>query len=175
MNCTMTDEHDILQFDGDLDGCKVFISRIPKKFDETTVKRLLEDKLESNAVVDVALVPKKEGQGHELAPNEDNGRAGAQLQEHRGFAFATLKNSDLQKRALLLGTVRGGVKPTSTKKFTLYISAVVRDDNHESSCKQICFLWSKFRCPYGVECKFIHEGNGACLETSKDVTRKRKK
>lgn len=166
------DEQEIPHAGGDWDECKIFVSRIPKQFDESSVKRLLEEKLELGAVVDVSLVLKndEEGQVHE----EKDATSRGQVQEHRGFAFVTLKNADLQQRAIQLGTARGGVKATSTKKFTIYIRAVVRDDIQESSGKQICFLWSNFRCPYGDDCKFLHEGDGGCLEKNKDSKSKKK-
>ena len=168
----MMDEQKVPHADGDCDECKIFVSRIPKQFDESSVKRLLEDRLELGAVVDVSLVVKNDEDGP--VHHEKGVMSRGQVQKHRGFAFVTLKNADLQKRAIQLGTARGGVKATSTKKFTIYVRAVVRDDIQESSGKQICFLWNNFRCPYGDECKFLHEGDGGSLEKNKDSKSKKK-
>lgn len=168
----MTDEQEAPFPDGDWDEFKIFVSRIPKQFDESSVKRLLEEKLEYGAVVAVSLVLKNDEEGQQHAEKVDKQRD--QMQEHRGFAFVTLKNSDLQQQALQLGTVRGGVKATSTKKFTIYIRAVVRDDVEESSGKKMCFLWSNFRCPYGDKCAFLHEGDGGCLEKKGESKPKKK-
>lgn len=156
---------------GDRDEHKIFVSRIPNQFDESVLKRLLEEKLAIDAVVDVSLLYTNNDEGRQ-EHIEDEGETKAQ--QHRGFAFVTLQNSDLQRRALQLGTVRGGVKATSSKKYTIYVRPVVREDLQESSSKQICFLWSKFRCPYGDECKFLHEGDGGCQKKNRN-TKPRKK
>ena len=176
LNFTMTEEQETPHLEGDWDLCKVFVSRIPAQFDETTLKRLLEEKLEPEAVVNVSLVYKNDEEGDEkedvtmMRPPKKQ-----EHEEHRGFAFCTLKNPDLLQRALELGTIRGGVKATSSKKFTIYLRPVVREDEQESSSnKQICFLWSNNRCPYGEECKFTHEGDGGCLEKNKDSKKKKK-
>ena len=117
------------------------------------------------------------------------GLDGEKQQPHRGFGFVTFLTPDIQAKALELGTVRGGVKETSTRKHTLYIRPVVREDDNgrnddprsetpsskstatagapSYSGKQVCFLWSKFRCPYGDKCKFVHEGEGGCVDNTK--------
>ena len=164
-------EEDEIYPTGDWDGRKVFVSRIPKQFDESVLKRLLEEKLSIDAVMDVSLLYTNNDEGRQEAIEDEGER---KAQQHRGFAFVTLKTSDLQQRALQLGTVRGGVKATSSKKYTIYVRPVVREDLQESSSKQICFLWSNFRCPYGDECKFLHEGDGGCLEKSKNSKPKKK-
>jgi len=28
--------------------------------------------------------------------------------------------------------------------------------------KNVCYLWSKKRCPYGDDCKFVHKGECGC-------------
>jgi RNA recognition motif-containing protein len=169
----------------DDDGCKIFVSRIPTAFDEGPVKRLIEDQLGEGSVVEVALVyPHKdddddeEGQEqkkHDEFSHEKNKKAN-QKQEHRGFAFVTMDSVENQQEALVLGTVRGGLKATSTKKHTLYLRPVVRNDGEEER-KEICFLWTASRCPYGCECKFAHEGEGACLrpKSGEATTPKKKK
>jgi RNA recognition motif-containing protein len=155
------------------DDHKIFVSRIPKSFDESTVKRLLEENLGEGAVISVSLLLQNETDDN---ANDDpktggsDGRVKAEIsnsnsnKDHRGFSFVVLKNSELYHRALELGTVRGGVKETSKKKCTIYMAPVVRgvDDECEGKSKQICFLWSKFRCPYQDNCKFHHTGPGGC-------------
>ena len=79
--------------------------------------------------------------------------------EHRGFAFVTFNDEHMYQKALALETVRGGRKATSTKKHTLYIKPY----NPEEEEAKLCFLWAKYRCPYGDECKFLHQGPGGCL------------
>ena len=63
----------------------------------------------------------------------------------------------------------------------MYIRPVVRDGYNEGGLnvdsssgqneavgkkKNACHLWSMRRCPYGDECKFLHEGDGACLPSN---------
>merc|ERR1712238_191692 len=31
----------------------------------------------------------------------------------------------------------------------------------------VCYLWSKKRCPYGDDCKFVHKGEGGCRIVTK--------
>ncbi|KAL7468336.1 hypothetical protein ACHAXS_008550 [Conticribra weissflogii] len=38
--------------------------------------------------------------------------------------------------------------------------------------KNICFLWKKFRCPYGNDCKFVHEGEGGCTNQNSEENSK---
>lgn len=155
------------------EGYKIFVSRVHASFDKNTVQRLLEEALGAESIVEVALVyPKPEDSGEAAAAaaaaieTEDPDR----LQEqHRGFAFVTLVSDVVQQKALDLGIVRGGAKPNSTKKHTMYLRPVVREDEEdlEGADKGICFLWSKLRCPYGDSCKFSHQGEGGCLAATK--------
>ena len=159
------------------DDCKIFISRIHSSFDEVIVQRLLEDSLGADSILEVALgYPKPEDSGEAAAPDTGNGEKVDQ--EHCGFAFVTLNSLETKEKALELGTIRGGTKPSSTKKHTMYLRPVIREEENESEGKDkgICFLWTKLRCPYGDLCKFSHEGDGGCLEKSapSDKTKKKK-
>jgi len=78
------------------------------------------------------------------------------------------------QRALKIGTIRGGAKATSKKKFTVYLRPVVREEA-DGAQKQMCFLWTSNRCPYGDECKFLHEGEGGCLEKKEKGASKKKR
>ena len=163
---SIVDQHD--------DECKIFVSRIPTAFDEAAVKRLICKQLGEGSVVEVALVYAREEE-EEDQKNDDgqqqqkidqsNQEKKNKKEEHRGFAFVTLYSLKHQQEALALGTVRGGLKATSTKKHTLYLRPVVRNDNDQEQQQheqQVCFLWTALRCPYGDECKFAHSGEGAC-------------
>jgi hypothetical protein len=166
----------------DEDECKIFVSRIPTAFDEVPVKRLIEEQLGEGSVVDVALVyphdaHDEEGEEQQKTNGESNHETNKNetQREHRGFAFVTLDSVENQQEALALGTVRGGLKANSTKKHTLYLRPVVRKDGEEER-KEMCFLWTNSRCPYGDECKFAHQGEGACLPSkASDATPKKKK
>ena len=155
--------------DSDWDERKVFLSRIPLLFDSSSVKRLMEENLGGEGtIVNVSLAAK--------APDEEHSerKRKTDKEEHRGFAFVTMKTVELQQKALELGTIRGGAKATSNKKFTIYILPVVRGDDNNEGLKQLCFLYNKFRCPYGDDCKFLHQGEGGCIEKN-GPSKKRKK
>ena len=104
--------------------------------------------------------------------------------EHRGFGFATFTDSAIYQKALDAGTIRGSAKSNSKRKHTLYIRPVVREEEGADSDaatasssgggnRNICFLWTKSRCPYGDGCKFVHEGPGGLL--TKVNTKKKQK
>jgi RNA recognition motif-containing protein len=143
------------------DECKVFLSRIPQSFNEDSIKRILHEKFGDGCVVVVSLVSTKE--------DETEANNVTEKKEHRGFGFVTFSSKEICQETLKCGTVRGSAKESSKRKHTLYIQRVVRDEYTESNGpsesnagKDICFLWKKFRCPYGDDCKFVHDGEGGC-------------
>jgi len=166
------------------DAFKAFLSRIPQTFDDVSIKRIVEEKFGENCVVDVSILYERldddgEARGresnHDDAENNTKQRGKKSMeQRHRGFAFVTFSTLEQCQRAIEEGTVRGSAKPTSKRRHTLYIRPVVRDEENdvevstsnehdvEGGNKNICFLWKKFRCPYGDDCKFSHEGEGGC-------------
>jgi RNA recognition motif-containing protein len=109
-------------------------------------------------------------------------------QQHRGFGFVTFTTQEQYQTAIDSGTVRGSISAKSHRKYTLYIRPVIRSDDSnnnnyysgsivnegnvtttipkEDELKNICFLWTKHRCPYGSNCKFIHVGEGGCSTTT---------
>ena len=166
MNITVQDD----------DECKIFVTRIPTAFDAGPVKRMIEEQLGEGSVVEVALVyPHSEEQENDQKTKDEQNDKKDDQKEHRGFAFVTLDSFKHRQDALALGTVRGGLKATSTKKHTLYLRPVVRSDSQEQQNKEVCFLWTAFRCPYGEECKFAHEGEGACLPAKSEIAKPKKK
>lgn len=155
------------------DERKIFLSRIPAAFDEESVIRCLNDALGPDSVEEVALTEAR-NEEDEVVENKN----GDVAKEHRGFAFVTMTSVEKRNEAIEKGTVKGKVKKTSKKKHTIYIRPIVRNDEQtDETCIQednnICFLWSKFRCPYGDECKFQHIGEGSCVEKKEPVQDKR--
>jgi len=161
------DGHD--GYDGyeDRNERKIFLSRIPATFDEEAVTRALGDLLGREAIENVSLsAPKSEDDGAESNKTDPASK------EHLGFAFVTLSSLEKKEEALKKETIKCKAKSTSKRKYTLYIRPVVSSDQDENGemadgaydALNTCFLWNKFRCPYGDECKFQHIGEGGCVE-----------
>ena len=148
-----------------LDECKIFLSRIPQTLNEESIERILNKQFGEGSVVDVSLVAAKE----DGEASSDKEKKEAEDKGHRGFGFVTFSSKDVYDEAIKAGAVRGKAKELSKRKHTMYIQQVVRDEFSQdeaatagSKSKDICFLWKKFRCPYGDDCKFIHDGEGGC-------------
>jgi len=165
--------------DASYDDRKIFVSRIPVNFDEGSIIRIIEKKLGANTVEHVALSQKRdEGEDQEGGTSEIDR---SNSSEHRGFAFVTMINTEKRDEAIALNTIRGRAKAGSKRKHTLYIRPIVRthdtngDEDGPTNHLNVCFLWSKFRCPYGDECKFNHSGPGGCEEIKLPVSLEEKK
>lgn len=164
------------------DECKAFLSRIPQTFNDESITRILEEEFGQGCVAEVSILLEKsdEDDGHHQGGDKkdissssaDKGNDKTNENAHRGFGFVTFSTVEARNTAVQAGTVRGSAKTTSKRKHTIYIRSVVRDgdnegnqgDASESHDKNICFLWKKFRCPYFDECKFVHDGEGGCIE-----------
>ena len=147
--------------------CKVFVSRIPSNFTEDSIRRLLESQIGEGSVVDVGLkyeeqeVEDSSPDGKEKDRRSQRSRKPTK-EEHKGYAFTQFQTPDQAASAVDIGKIRGGKKEKSTKMHTLYIRAA-KTEEEEENAKHVCFLWQNFRCPYGENCKFAHEGDGGCL------------
>lgn len=150
------------------DSLKLFISRIPVSFDEEILKRELLTEFGDGSVKLIALVKKQKIWNNDESSNIEKGcNEISDKEEHRGFAFVTMNSVQIRDEAIKKGSFRCKESANSKKKFTLYIRPVVRD--HDIICNPAdgpnsCFLWTKFRCPYGSNCKFEHVGEGGCQE-----------
>ena len=115
---------------GDEDGRKAFLSRIPQMFDSDAVKRVMESEFGEGCVEDVAIV-------RERPPDDDDERGGGGgggggkdgEHGHRGFGFVTFATRAHRDRAVGAGTARGPATPGSSRRRTMYVTAVVRDGN----------------------------------------------
>jgi len=160
------------------DERKIFISRIPATFDEEAITRTLNNAFGEDSVENVALTEAKKEDEYEPwadKPREENGKE--KEKEHQGFAFVTMTSIEKRNEAIAKGTVKGNPKENSKRKHTLYIRPIVRLDEFADNegVNDNCFLWTKFRCPYGADCKFKHVGEGACEEKREAVGDKRSK
>jgi RNA recognition motif-containing protein len=138
---------------------KIHISRVPTKFTEEIVKRILTETLGDDAVDKVELViPRPEEVEGDGNIQEDQKKE--ERMTHRGFGFVSLTSAEAQETALKLPTIKGGRKTTSSKLHTMYLKPYAQTEEDKNSC----YLWSLYRCPYGDDCKFMHKGPGGCKE-----------
>jgi hypothetical protein len=162
-----------------LEDYKLHISRVPTTFTEDVVKRVLEEQLGDGSVAELVLIYPKEDDDNEQEERQEAAapkEAGAAAPKHRGFGFVTLNSAELHQQALDLQTIRGSLKPNSTKKHTMYLrpyTEVKKDEDNPDA--QLCYLWSQNRCPYGDDCKFTHSGPGGCRIIEKSSTKKKGK
>jgi RNA recognition motif-containing protein len=105
----------------------------------------------------------------------DNGKVSSKLDDykkHRGFGFVSFSTQEALDLALKLQTIKGGRKLTSKRLHTMHLrpyqdKSELIVDGGEGGCgeRDVCYLWSLNRCPYGEDCKFLHEGPGGSQAT----------
>lgn len=196
------------------DDRKVFLTRIPTTFDETSIQHIFEKYFGVDCVEYVSLVRNRDEEkdnekesGKANTPNNDKkkhvsnetSKSNNEEAEHRGFAFVTMKTIEKQKEAIAKENVRGKAREGKKRKHTMYIRPISRsnssydnsnfDDCHvvetkseqddsqqlQGSGSNVCYLWNKFRCPYGDQCKFEHIGDGGCITSTEADAKKKKK
>ena len=161
------------------DEHKIHISRVPTTFDETVVRRILADHLqiqEDDIHVELIHPRTNENEASAKQPSQPTGDSSNQNNDdditkfsksnikesepsaHRGFGFITLTKKELYDKIITCSTIKGGRKPTSTKLHTMHIRPYTTSPDETNQC----YLWTQGRCPYGNECKFKHNGPGAC-------------
>lgn len=126
---------------------KIYIGRVPTKFTEDIVKRILIDKLGSSddddddrnndgnimIVEKVELIYPHDDDDDEDDDKNNSGEARKkdrqqqreEGEEHRGFGFVTFVTEKYRDDAIKLQTIRGGTKRTSKKKHTMYLRPYV--------------------------------------------------
>jgi len=133
---------------------KIYIGRVPTKFTEEIVKRILIDKLSSSSddndndgnsmiVEKVELIYPHDDDDDDEDKNKNNkeearNKDRQQGEEHRGFGFVTFVTEKYRDDAIKLQTIRGGTKRTSKKKHTMYLRPYVAktyddDDNDDGN------------------------------------------
>ncbi len=160
------------------DKRKIFLSRVPHDFNKGVIIRIFENEFGKNCIEEVALTAKLEDEEEEQ--KHPNSKTNSEEEvAHRGFGFVTMTSVEKRNEAIEKGTVRGRAKEQSKRKHTIYIRPVTRQNEFCEQAIQddrnICFLWSKFRCPYGDDCKFEHTGEGGCLEIKRRNESEKKK
>ncbi|KAL7550104.1 LOW QUALITY PROTEIN: hypothetical protein ACHAWF_013351 [Thalassiosira exigua] len=159
------------------DHRKAFLSRVPQKFDEGVVKRILEERFGFGSIEESG-----EADNKRAKEKGDNAPKG-----HCGFGFATFASSSLRDAVIDASTVCGSAKAVSKRKHTLYVRPVDAGggDGAPSAKKkrqQKCFSFKKRgKCKLGAfshdvaakeaESAAIPDGDG----TSKDAGDKSRK
>jgi RNA recognition motif-containing protein len=79
----------------------------------------------------------------------------------KGYGFVTFVDKVHKDLAVKQETLHA-------KKKNIRIQDMVRDENKLGRGRDggVCFLWQKFSCVKGDECKFSHEGPGACIQVN---------
>ena len=175
---------------GETDELKIHISRVPTKFDEAIVLRILTDHMlpegkgekyqtaSSESPIQVELVyPREDTEGDDVtAPtsvkerhNPDDPSSEGRPPNHEGKATQAKEHRGF-------GFVTFESKDMYDKALAL---STIRGGRKPGSKKlytmhirpyttiptetNLCYLWVTRRCPYGEDCKFTHSGPGACL------------
>lgn len=123
--------------------------------------------------------------------NSNNNNEETEEKEHRGFGFIYFASAKHLDAALKLAIIKGKRKVTSKKSYSMYLRPYVDKSIHDEQQqyqqengeqtdtvntttirRDVCYLWSLERCPYGDDCKFRHVGEGGCLvaQQEKDLT-----
>lgn len=166
------------------DELKVHISRVPVKFSEETLHRILREKLltdgqESQKITVELVYPREDSQddnggadhGDTAAADKAEEKTGKDsTKEHRGFGFVTFEAKDIYDKAIAMDSIKGGRKATSKKLHTIYLRPYTTNEEETN----VCYLWKQMRCPYHDNCKFSHVGPGACLEVQEASSKKKK-
>lgn len=78
-----------------------------------------------------------------------------------GYGYVVFESEASRKMAVDQGSMHA-------KKKTIMIKAVERIENALGRGRDqgICFLWQRSACVKGSDCKFKHEGPGACIKVS---------
>jgi RNA recognition motif-containing protein len=184
--------HDVIQsINDDGDARKAFLSRIPQSFDSDSIIRIFEMTYGPGCLSGVSIMADADDDDDDDVNNDRRGRDGRdknndQRKQHRGYGFVTFASTSCHVRALSDGTVRGSARPNSNRRHTMYVMPIVRDDDGGKrgrdggekkktnrnddgiivdGTRNICFPWTRHRCPYGDGCKFVHAGEGGCIPT----------
>ena len=159
------------------DDRKVFVSRLPKQWDDATlalhfanifgpvesaiIRR--EEKHQEKSDTKSCYVCKQPGHvSRECRLKIPEGRVVHASTISRGFGFVVFASAVSKRKALEQGSIH-------VLHRTIQIREVARDTNgtngaaHDINAGK-CFLWERFACPRGDSCKFRHDGIGGCIK-----------
>ena len=131
------------------DGRKVFVSRLPVMWDE--------EHLRNHFAACFGEV--------ETATISWNWKDDSKFS--MGYGYVTFVNEEHTRAALQQGSMH-------VKKKTIHIRPIDRQNTNDRP--GLCYAWQQHRCVKGGECKFLHEGVGACAkvaEPNKGLSRRK--
>lgn len=128
-------------YDENGEGYKVFVSRLPVEWTEEHLKSHFE--LLFGPILSISIFTS------DSAPSRSNGHANSKN------GCIVFHNLESQQKALEQQVLH-------IKKKTIHIREY--KENYEDD--GICFMWKNFNCVHGDNCKFLHDGNGGCVNHS---------
>lgn len=117
------------------DETKVYVSRLPKKWDDAILAE------QFSALFGEVLHAK-------VRRDLDSG-------ESRGFGFVVFADAAGKETALTQRSMH-------VQQRIIQIRDIERNASADTSVG-ICFAWQQFSCSRGEACKFLHEGEGGCV------------
>ena len=118
---------------------RVYVSRIPLAYDEAALIGLFEKKFKCGVA------------GAEIKRAEDD--------VSRGFGFITFTDPADKARAIAKGSIHKDQR--NIKIMELIDESLLVGRGRDVG---ICHNWSQFKCVKGGDCRFLHEGPGACTD-----------
>jgi RNA recognition motif-containing protein len=129
------------------EGFKVFVSRLPSEWTEQHLQQHFEACF--GPILSVS-----------IASHDTNPRG----KQSSGFGFIVFESYESQQSALAQMVVHA-------KKKTIQIRPHRNQEEDEEGGEgggddQICYMWRRHGCVRGDDCKFLHEGEGGCIQVS---------
>jgi RNA recognition motif-containing protein len=136
--------------DGDGDeseGFKVFVSRLPSEWTEQHLQQHFEACF--GPILSVS-----------IASHDTNPRG----KQSSGFGFIVFESYESQQKALAQMVMHAKKKTIQIRPHRSQEEEGGEGEGGEES--QICYMWRRHGCVRGDDCRFLHEGEGSCIQVS---------
>ena len=160
-------------------GETAFLSRVPIFLNEEKLLTVLRREFGNDHVDEVAIVNQTkndDGDATSFENVEDDSEKISNLSDKRStFAFVSFSDRNVFLSAIEKGSIRWipkeynfdfDLKERLKKSYRMYIRPKSQSEGNGSEKGKevrVCFLWTEKRCTHGENCKFSHEGEGACI------------